>query len=742
VQWVNESFAVFDKAVGSVIYGPAAGNTLWTGFGGGCETNNDGDPIAQFDKAAQRWVMTQFSVSTTPFLQCVAVSTTSDATGSYHRYSFSMPNFPDYPKLGVWPDAYYLSFNMFNGNTFVGGRACALDRNLILTGAAATQQCFQLSSLFGGLLPSDLDGPTAPPAGTPNYYLNFGSNLLNLWKFHVDWMNPVNTTFTGPTQISVASFSEACSGGTCIPQSGTSQKLDSLGDRLMYRLPYRNFGDHESILASHSVTAGSSVGVRWYELRSPSSPVIYQQGTYAPDSNFRWMGSVAMDRAGDVAVGYSVSSNSIFPAIRYTGRLPGDPLGTLETETSIVEGGGSQQRSLSRWGDYTAMSLDPVDDCTFWYTDQYLQTSGRFNWSTRIGSFKFPSCVPVPPSVIIDLPSPGSTISGNTTVAGWALDNTTSVGTAIGSVQVKVDGTSVGSATYGNNRPDVCNVYPGRPGCPNVGYSFQLNASILSPGTHTISVSATDTDASPDTGSSGVTVTVAAVPPSVFIDSPSAGATVSGTLTVAGWAIDNTTSVGTAIGSVKVFVDGTMAGTAVYGTSRPDVCSVYPGRPGCPNVGYSFQLNTATLSPGSHTITVSATDTDASPDMGSASVTVTVAAPLPSVFIDLPSAGSTISGTVNVAGWAIDNTTSVGTAISNVTVLVDGTKVGTATYGTSRPDVCSVYPARPGCPNVGYTFQLDTTALANSPHTITVQATDTDASPDVGSASIAVTVSN
>ena len=398
VQWVNESFAVFDKTTGGIVYGPAAGNTLWKGFGGGCETNNDGDPVVLFDKVAQRWVFTQFSVSTSPFLQCVAVSTTADATGTYFRYSFQMPNFNDYPKLGIWPDAYYMTFNMFSGNSFVGGRACALNRNSMLTGATATAVCFQLSSSFGGLLPADVDGAAAPPTGSPEYFLNFGTNSLNLWKFHVDFNNPANSTFTGPTNISVAAFSEACGGGTCIPQSGTSQKLDSLGDRLMFRLAYRNFGTYETIVANHSVQVGTSrknpyTGIRWYELRSPATtPAIFQSATFAPDTNFRWMGSIAMDKVGDIAVGYSVSSGSIHPAIRYAGRVPTDPLGTLESENSIIEGAGSQTANLNRWGDYSSMSVDPSDDCTLWYTTEYESVSGTFNWHTRIASFKFPSC--------------------------------------------------------------------------------------------------------------------------------------------------------------------------------------------------------------------------------------------------------------------------------------------------------------------------------------------------------------
>ena len=407
VQWVNESFAVFDKSTGAIAAGfPKTGNTLWQGFGGGCEANNDGDPIVQYDKAAARWVLTQFSVtnpSTYGYLQCVAVSTTSDATGSYSRYAFSYGStqFNDYPKLGVWPDAYYVTYNIFNnGSTFAGTKACAFDRSKMLAGVAATQVCFQLSNSFGGLLPSDLDGTIAPAAGAPNYLLNFGTNSLNFWKFHVDFATPTNSTLTGPTNIPVAAFNPACSGGgTCIPQPGTSQQLDSLADRLMYRLAYRHFGDgHEALVVNQSVMISgnrhsSVTGIRWYELRNlAGTPTVYQQGTFSPDSTSRWMGSIAMDKLGDIALGYSASSTSVYPAIRYTGRVPTDPLGTLQTENTILVGGGSQLTNLSRWGDYSAMTVDPVDDCTFWYTTEYQKSNGTFDWSTRIASFKFPSC--------------------------------------------------------------------------------------------------------------------------------------------------------------------------------------------------------------------------------------------------------------------------------------------------------------------------------------------------------------
>ena len=411
VLWVNTVFGVYDKSTGALVHGPVAGNTLWSGFGGPCETTNDGDPTVIYDKAANRWVMSQLANVSygPPFYQCVAVSVGSDATGSYNRYAFSFTNLDDYPKLGVWSDGYYFSANMFQRQgsgalSFIGPQACVLERNAMLAGNKATAQCFQLSNFYYSLLPSDLDGSTAPPTGSPNYYMSLqlpGSSTLDFWKFHTDWTTPANSSFIGPTAITVGGFTEACDGSpnglTCIPQLGTSQQLDSLSDRLMYRLAYRNFGDHESLVVNHSVDAGSAAGVRWYELRNPGgTPVVYQQGTYAPsDGNYRWMGSIAMDKAGDIALGYSVSSANMHPAIRYTGRVADasvDPLGTMEAEASIVEGTGSQTAGLSRWGDYTSMSIDPVDDCTFWYANEYLQANGTFNWSTEIAWFHFSSC--------------------------------------------------------------------------------------------------------------------------------------------------------------------------------------------------------------------------------------------------------------------------------------------------------------------------------------------------------------
>ncbi len=400
VETVNLQYAVFDKTTGTPTLGPVNLSSLFTGFGGGCAGSSLSDPVILFDKLAKRWVF-EFFTTSAPYTYCMAVSTSSDATGTYNRYAFASPIFPDYTKVGIWPDAYYLTVRNFGsqGQSYVGPRACAVNRAAMVAGKASTIECFQInSSTLDGLLPADLDGLTKPPAGSPNYMVIQGlpgSNTLQLYKFHSNFINPANATFTGPTLITVSPYNEAPQ-QSFVPQLGTTTKLDSLGNYVMFRLAYRNFGTYESLLANTTVTIAkpsTHTGVRWYELRSPNStPVVFQQGTYAPDSSYRWTGSIAQDKVGDIAVGYSVSSSSLHPEIRYTGRVPTDPLGTLEAEATIFNGTGSQTSGLNRWGDYSSMSVDPVDDCTMWYTNEYLATTGSFNWSTRLFSFKFPSC--------------------------------------------------------------------------------------------------------------------------------------------------------------------------------------------------------------------------------------------------------------------------------------------------------------------------------------------------------------
>ncbi|MBK9527972.1 MAG: hypothetical protein IPO41_06550 [Acidobacteria bacterium] len=412
IQMVNTKFQIFSRA-GTSLFGPFAINTLFAGFGGPCQTENAGDPVVLYDQFADRWLLSQFSDSGAPFFNCVAVSTTSDPLGTYNRYAFSAPSFPDYPKYGIWSDGYYI-------NTNEGGVTgnYALDRNAMLAGnPTATSIRIAISQNPFGLLPADIDGNTLPPAGSPAIFVGTRDNgappgqpdALLVYKFQADFTTPANSTFTGPTILPTEPFDSIfpCSGGStpsrnCIPQPGQAvTKIDILSyrQRPTFRAAYRNFGTHASVVTSQSVEASTGMaGMRWYELRDPNgTPTIFQQGTFGPgatDGIHRWMGSIAMDRDGNMALGYSVSSaTDVFPGIRYTGRLVGDTLGTMpQGEGVIVNGGGSQTTTGSRWGDYTSMNIDPTDDCTFWYTNQYYATTSTSSWGTMVGSFKFPTC--------------------------------------------------------------------------------------------------------------------------------------------------------------------------------------------------------------------------------------------------------------------------------------------------------------------------------------------------------------
>ncbi len=422
MQWVNLSLAVWDKQ-GNLLYGPVNGNTLWSGFGGICETNNNGDPIVLYDALANRWLASQLAFDwPRNFHQCVAVSATEDPTGPWHRYDFaySETTLNDYPKFAVWPDAYYMAANQFDGETegWRGQGVVALERERMLEGGEARMVYFDLFDVdpsFGGQLPADLDGPIPPPEGAPAYFAEidddawgWASDRIQIWEFRVDWDDPERSTFgeaglpNAVVDLTAAGFpfdSNLCNySGACIPQPSGSL-LDALSDRLMWRLAYRNFGSHETLLASHTVDADGSdrAGVRWYELRDPGgAPFVAEAGTHAPDSDHRWMGSGAMDGAGDMALGYSVSSAVTYPSVRYAGRTASDPPGALPwTETALVAGTGTQS-GISRWGDYSSMSVDPADDCTFWYTQQYYTAQNSTAWKTRIGSFRFPECASCP----------------------------------------------------------------------------------------------------------------------------------------------------------------------------------------------------------------------------------------------------------------------------------------------------------------------------------------------------------
>ncbi|HEX6853301.1 MAG TPA: hypothetical protein VF139_18030 [Candidatus Polarisedimenticolaceae bacterium] len=415
VETVNTRYQVWSlnrsNKTATSLLGPININTLWSGFGGACETQNSGDPIVLFDKLANRWLISQFTSSPAngTYYQCVAVSTGANAAGAYFRWAFAVPNgrFGDYPHFGAWSDAYYLMAHAFTSSSgsYVAALFAAMDRGKMIAGSPdATWQVIE-DPFEGGHMPADLDGFAPPPTGAPGIFLSVHGASMHLYRMKVDFQTPANTTRTRQAVIPIAPATGACNGGgDCIPQPGTTQTLSSLGDRLMFRAAYRNFVDHESLVVSHSVdpsVSGVASGVRWYDFRLSGSPdavcsafpCVRQQGTVAdvPGGRSRWMPSVAMDTAENILVGYSttgLTAGSDNHSIRFTGRSKDDPLGSMTVaETTIVTG--TANNTNARWGDYTSMSVDPFDDCTFWYVGQYFATAG--NWSTRVASAAWPN---------------------------------------------------------------------------------------------------------------------------------------------------------------------------------------------------------------------------------------------------------------------------------------------------------------------------------------------------------------
>ena len=436
VEMANLAFAVYNKA-GTLLLGPADTGTLWTDFNADC-TEPSGDPIVVYDQVADRWILSQFTTAGPEYFECIAVSTTGDPTGTYYRYAFSTGlNFPDYPKLGIWKDSYILTTREFGPigdgfpygigvyalerNKMLNGQAKARAASFFIEGADAAGNDTALLPLVGdGLLPPDMDGKQkpredapAPIVGTQDDGGGYGATFdaINIFNLDVHWNVQPIASLALATQLPTAAFDSIfpCSPTSrdCLPQPGitnSEQYLDILSyrQRPTYRLAYRNFKSYESLVTSQSVEATPGVaGMRWYEVRRNESGTysLYQQGTFAPsDGIHRWMGSVAQDKKGDVALGYSVvDGTSVFPGIRYTGRLAGDSLGQMTLgEGTIVNGSGVQRTTNSRWGDYTSLNVDPVDDCTFWYVNEYYTLAGQISstagWQTRIASFKLPGC--------------------------------------------------------------------------------------------------------------------------------------------------------------------------------------------------------------------------------------------------------------------------------------------------------------------------------------------------------------
>jgi hypothetical protein len=418
VAMVNLNFAVYSKQ-GDLLLGPLDTGTLWQDFPIEDCTDPSGDPIVIYDEISNRWVLTQFTTrfETNQFYNCVAVSETDDPTGSYFLYAFSTgENFPDYPKYGLWPDAYYITTREFAPDDTESIGIYAVDRRQMLTGNPTPRMVsFQLTEpayLVGdGLLPADFDGKRMPPARSPEYFVGSmddgafdGAPFdgLNVFEMKVNWSKPEQSTFALTKQLAIADFDTifpcAPTSRQCIPQPETAVKVDILSyrQRPTWRLAYRNFGTHQSLVTNQSVEARPGIaGIRWWELRNPSDAFVYQEGTWAPDDGVhRWMGSIAMDQQGNAALGYSVSNaTDVYPGIRYAGRLVSDSLGELaQGEATLIDGSGSQLTTSGRWGDYTSMNVDPKDGCTFYYINEYYQITELAAWQTRIGAFRFPGC--------------------------------------------------------------------------------------------------------------------------------------------------------------------------------------------------------------------------------------------------------------------------------------------------------------------------------------------------------------
>lgn len=414
VQIVNSRMAIFTKkgakypATGKALFGPVVTNTLFAGFGGPCEKQISGDAVVRYDQLADRWLFVlpifrkPADQPNAPYGMCYAVSTGPDPMGSYYRYEFNRPLFPDYPRPAIWSNGYYLPSS--TGDTVIQKHVCAADRNKMLQGESANEQC-EIIDGVSFLNCADIDGKRLPPAGMPEIVMAAGGTQLHdifdddgiyAWKYAVDWNDPAKTHLSPMQKIDVAPYHFLCNGqlSKCVPQPGTEVRLDSQGDKLMQRLAYRNFGHNQSIVASHSIdTKAGGGGVRWYEFRLDRSgtPTLFQQGTYAPDGGYRWLPSIAMDRKGDIGVGYSFGDAETYPGQRFAARLANDPQGQMTLREDVLAEGAASQTNTLRWEDYTTLDIDPSDDCTFWYVGDYFK-KGETNYSTRIGGYRLQGC--------------------------------------------------------------------------------------------------------------------------------------------------------------------------------------------------------------------------------------------------------------------------------------------------------------------------------------------------------------
>lgn len=407
VQLAHGHMAVYRKDDGAMQFGPVRMNAMFAAATHdpgmrACASRRIGAPTLQHDHMAKRWILS-YQAGDAPYYQCIAVSATGDAAGSYYRYALDLRGpagaaiHADDPNMAVWTDAYYFTFNVFDSVTgnYRGPRVCGIDRHALLAGAAAAIRCRDLGDTYGALVVASLEGSATPLASrSPAMILSLDFTQAGRGDHLFMWRFSFSAGILGaPVRIPVAPFTLACP-GACIGQPAPGGMLAALGDRLMPRIAYRNVDGIASLVLNHSVQqANGQLGVRWYEIRDPLGAVhVYQQGTHAPDADSRWMASIGMDKAGNIAMGYGVVSSDTHPGVRYTGRHRSDPPGRMQAEEVVVNGTGVQLDSSRQVRASGALALDPVDDCTFWYTQHYVASTGRAPWRSRIASFKFENC--------------------------------------------------------------------------------------------------------------------------------------------------------------------------------------------------------------------------------------------------------------------------------------------------------------------------------------------------------------
>lgn len=741
MEWTNPYYQAFNKTTFAKVWSsPVLATTPFTANGVTNCSGIEGDGIVTFDRLASRWIIAAHNSGQTTYYYCIAISNTDDLSSStlkWYTYAFPLDSilgtngqgtvyFPDWPKFATWGDAYYLGVDLQdpnNGYQEVGVVACAFDRSDMLIGATAlTPQCFRTpgsgSGLFLGhsLEPADVEGTTAPPSGAPEYFVSIEnpvndgvtttSDSFNLWEFHVDWSNPANSTFT-EAPVTAPVFTPGCyetlhpSNTICVPEPSTATTnnyIDSVGDRFMFRFAYRNFGSYESYLVSHTVQTGtgslSQTGVRWYELRGSGTPTIYQSGTISPDTtNYRFMPSITQDESGNAAVAYSVASASKHPSIAAS-------YWNLNTQTAPTEislyAGTADEENTYHWGDYTDMTVDPIDGCTFWYVNEYFTTNqigtGKPVWQTRISNFQAPGCGSVtvsPTSLTFASQAVGTTSPSQQVILNNAQSTALTINNIFGG------GANPGDFKQSN---DCGSSVPAGASC-TINISFAPTTT----GTRTATLSVSDSASnSPQvvtltgTGANGPSISLS--PASINFGNQADGTTSAAT----GVTVTNTGNATVTFTSISV----TGTNSSSFGQSNNCGTSLTQGNSCTINVTFSPATT------GSYSAAVTLSDNAANNPQ---SVALSGAGVAPVTLSSSSIAFGTVLVGSNKTASAVTLTNKMNVALTGITVVASGT-------GYSQTNTCGTSIAAGGTCTITATFTPTAAGLVNGAITITDSA--------------------